>query len=69
MKNDAVNMNRRLAEILGIPGDAISATLVMHAGEIPELTITRVIYRTGQLDPVSLNQRFRLVPINEKDAT
>ena len=68
MKNDSITMNERLTEIFGIPKDAFSATLRMRAGVTPILTVTRMIYRTGQLEPTRKHDRYRLVPVDEVGA-
>jgi hypothetical protein len=65
MKNDNINMNERLAEMFGIPKDTRSATLRMRAGVPPILTVTRMIYRTGQLEPTRQHDRYRLVPAED----
>ncbi len=65
MKDDNITMNERLTEMLDIPKDAFAATLRMRAGVPPILTVTRMIYRTGQLEPTRQHDRYRLVPAED----
>lgn len=68
MKDDNITMNERLVEMFGIPNDAISATLRMRAGVPPILTVTRMIFRTGQLASTRQHDRYRLVPVEKVGA-
>ncbi len=63
--NDNINMNERLAEMFGLPKDTMAATLRMRAGVPPILTVTRMIYRTGQLEPTRQHDRYRLTPVED----
>jgi hypothetical protein len=65
MKDGNIAMNERLAEMFDIPKDAFSATLRIRAGVPPILTVTRMIYRSGQLEPTRQHDRYRLVPAEE----
>ena len=65
MKDDNITMNERRAEMCGIPTDAFSATLRMRAGVPRILTATRMIYRTGQLEPTRQHDKSRLVPVED----
>lgn len=67
MKDDNITINRHIVEMFGIPNDALSATLRMRAGAPPILTVTRMIYRTGQLEPTRMHDRYRLVPVEKVD--
>lgn len=61
LNNDNLNMNRVLCEMFEIPPDAIGATIRLRAGEIPTMTVRRLIYRTGQLAPGATSARFEIV--------
>ena len=65
MQNDNINMNERLAEMFDLPKDTMAATLRMRAGVPPVLTVMRMIYRTGQLEPTRQHDRYRLVPVED----
>lgn len=66
--NDNINMNQRLAEMFDLPNDTFSATLRIRAGALPMLTVTRMIWRTGQLEPTRQHDRYHLVPVNKVGA-
>lgn len=63
--NDNITMNQKFAEMFGLPPDTVAATLALRPGVPPCLTVTRMIYRTGQLDPTRQSDRFRLVPADD----
>lgn len=57
-----IKINETLCELLQIPRDAKAATLRLRAGELPTLTVTRVIFRGNQLAETTETLRFTLVP-------
>jgi hypothetical protein len=63
-----IAINRKLVELLGIPSDAVAATLRLRADKLPTLTVTRVIYRSQQLGEQRETMRFRLVEIPQEPA-
>ncbi len=68
MRDDNITMNERLVDMFGIPKDAISATLRIRAGVQPILTVTRMIYRTEQLETTKRHDRYRLVLVEKVGA-
>jgi len=62
-----LTINRMLVEMFGIPADATEATLKMIAGQPAMLTVTRVIYRTGQLAEERKQDRYKLVLATDED--
>lgn len=63
ISDDNINMNRHLVELFGIPSDAYAATLRMRHGQPPTITVMKMIFRTGQLNPLMKAEKFRLVRV------
>lgn len=63
--DDNINMNQRFMEMFDLPRDTVSATLRLRANFPPTITVTRMIFRTGQLSPTRQHDKFTLVPIKE----